>query len=260
MILRVRPARRVEGSVQAPPSKSYTHRALFASLLACGESMVRNPLVSGDTEATLSAVERLGARLEWTRGAVRVQGACGRPEPPAWIYCAGSGTTLRIATTVSSLVGEPVLLYGNETLRRRPMKPLLDALAGVGVESLSRDGYPPVAVRGPPGRGRVRVDARHSSQFATALLFIAPVAGLEVEAIGPVASRPYLDVTLRVLEAYGARFYRDGYEYFAPRGLGLRGAEFRVPGDYSSAAFMLALGAIAGRVRVEGLDPGDGPG
>lgn len=258
MILRVYPVKgQVEGSVEAPPSKSYTHRAVFAALLACGLSEVVNPLLSGDTRATIGAASRLGARLRWSKRILRVEGVCGDPRPPAWIYCAGSGTTLRIATAVSSLAGEPVLLYGDSTLRRRPMKPLLEALGSLGVEHVSRSGYPPLAVKGPLRSGRAVVDASISSQFTTALLMVAPLAGLTVETIGPVASKPYIDVTLRVLEAFGVRFDRSGYEWFQPLESGYRPARFRVPGDYSSAAFMLALGAIAGRVRVYGLDPGD---
>lgn len=258
MIMRVYPVRgQVDGSVEAPPSKSYTHRAVFAALLACGESVIADPLLSGDTRASIGAAGRLGARLELSGRVLRVEGVCGDPRPPEWIYCAGSGTTLRIATAVSSLVGEPVLLYGDSTLRRRPMQPLLDALGSLGVEHVSRGGYPPVAVKGPPGGGWVSVDASISSQFATALLVIAPLAGLTVETRGPVASKPYIDLTLGVLEAFGVKFKRSGYDWFQPAGDEYKPAAFRVPGDYSSAAFMLAVGALAGRVRMYGLDPGD---
>lgn len=258
MILRVHPAGGgVEGSVEAPPSKSYTHRAVFAALLACGESVVLNPLLSGDTRATIGAARRMGARLRLSGRALAVEGVCGEPRPPGWVYCAGSGTTLRIATAVASLIGEPVLLYGDSTLRRRPMKPLLDALAGLGVESLSRDGYPPVAVRGPAKGEAAEVDASISSQFASALLFIAPLLGATVRVRGRPASRPYIDLTLKVLEAFGAEFERSGYSLFKPRRGLYRPAAYRVPGDYSSASFMLAAGAIGGRVRVHGLDPQD---
>lgn len=258
MILRVHPLEgQVDGWVKAPPSKSYTHRALFASLLACGKSLILNPLYSGDTKASINAVSRLGAKVRASKDHLEIMGVCGHPSPPTWIDCSGSGTTLRIATAVSSLVGEPVLLYGDSTLRRRPMKPLLDALSTLGVESISRNGYPPVAVKGPPSGGTVKIDARISSQYVTALLMISPIIGLEIETIGPVASKPYIDLTFRVLEEFAVEFARDGYEWFRPLSSEYEPAVYTVPGDYSSASFMLAIGALTGRVRVVGVDAGD---
>lgn len=258
MILRVYPVdEQVDGWVEAPPSKSYTHRALFASLLACGDSLILNPLYSGDTRASLAAVERLGAGVNASRDYLKIKGVCGNPASPAWIDCAGSGTTLRIATAVSSIVGEPVLLYGDSTLRRRPMKPLLDALRSLGVDTMSRNGYPPVAVKGPPSGGVVEIDARISSQYVTALLIIAPLIGLRVETVGPVASKPYIDLTLRVFEEFGVEYARQGYEWFEPVSDGYESAVYKVPGDYSSASFMLAIGALTGRVRVVGVEADD---
>ncbi|MCE4600431.1 MAG: 3-phosphoshikimate 1-carboxyvinyltransferase [Desulfurococcales archaeon] len=254
MILRVYPVEgEVRGTLRAPPSKSYTHRAVFASLLACGVSRIEDPLVAGDTLASLEAARRFGAVIEEGGGWLRVEGVCGRVKPPMWIDCRGSGTTLRIATAIASLLDEPVLLYGDSTLRRRPMAPLLEALSSLGAGTLSRDGYPPVAVKGPISPGTVRIDASRSSQFVTGLLTIAPLAGLRVETMGPVASKPYVDLTLRVLEWFGARFHREGYRVYEPLSHGYRPAHVRIPGDYSSASFILGLAAVAGRVTVEGL-------
>lgn len=258
MILKIHPSRMdIDGRVTAPPSKSYTHRALFAALLACGTSIIWNPLYSGDTEASMRAVEKLGGRIAGSGGRLQINGVCGDPRPPAWIDCSGSGTTLRIATAVSSLVGEPVLLYGDSTLRRRPMKPLLESLRELGVETVSRNGYPPIVVKGPPKPGEVKIDASISSQYLTALLFISPIIGIVVESSGQVASKPYIDMTIRVLEEFGVVFERRGYDWFAPLSDAYEPTAFNVPGDYSSASFIMALGAIAGRVRVEGLDTGD---
>lgn len=254
MRLKVYPARGLEGAVEAPPSKSYTHRALFAALLAEGVSRLENTLVSGDTSASLHAVRRLGARVsrDWN-----VEGTAGRPRSPPWIYCRGSGTTMRIAAAVSALTPGPVTLYGDRSLNRRPMAPLISALERLGAEVLSRGGRPPLAVKGPLRGGETEVDGSISSQFVTALLMVGPVVGVAVRVSGGLRSAPYIDVTLRVLEAFGARYEREGYRFFRVEPAGLRAARFRVPGDYSSAAFMLAAGALAGRVAVRGLDPED---
>ncbi len=254
MRLKVYPTRGLEGAVEAPPSKSYTHRALFAALLAEGVSRLENLLVSGDTGASLHAVRRLGARV--SRG-WRVEGTAGSPRSPPWIHCRGSGTTMRIAAAVSALTPGPVVLYGDRSLNRRPMAPLISALRRLGAKVLSRGGRPPLAVKGPLRGGETVVDGSISSQFITALLIVGPVIGVAVKVAGRARSTPYIDVTLRVLAAFGARVEREGYRFFRVEPTGLVATRFRVPGDYSSAAFMLAAGALAGRVAVRGLDPED---
>lgn len=258
MIVRVYPSKEpVEGEVKAPPSKSHTHRAVFAALLACGESVVVNPLYSGDTEASIRAAEAFGAQITLGDGSLKAGGVCGEPAAPAKIGCGGSGTTLRFATAVASLTDEPVLIYGDATLMRRPMHPLLAALTSLGAEAVSRGGYPPIIIKGPIRPGTAAIDAGTSSQFVSALLLIAPIADVSVVTSGRPVSRPYIDMTLDVLGAFGAGFVREGYGSFRPASTGYRGTAYRVPGDWSSASFMLVLGAVAGRVRVRGLRRGD---
>ena len=248
----------IEGVIKAPPSKSYTHRVLFASLLACGESLILNPLLARDTIASINAIKKMGAEIKWLKQALRVKGVCSEITNPHWIDCKGSGTTIRIATAVSSLLKEYVLLYGDETLNNRPMYPLLKALSSVGVESISRNGYPPIVIRGPIRKSsEVIVDGSISSQFITALLMISPIANLRIRVIGEIVSRPYIDITIRVLESFGAKIRRDGYRFYESQGSGLRASIFEIPGDYSSAAFLLALGAIKGRIKVIGLNSRD---
>ncbi len=259
MLARIHPARRgVEGRIEAPPSKSYTHRALLTALLATGESKIWNPLLSGDTIATLNAARKLGARVHRNKGYISIEGVSGSPGSPPWIYCRASGTTMRLVTAISSLGSGPTVIYGDESLNRRPMKPLIDSLTSIGVKVLSRGGYPPLAVKGPlKHASRVTINPKHSSQYVSALLLISPVAGLEINVVGSLVSRPYIDITLSVMKVFGARVEREGYRYFRPLNQGYRSVEYRVPGDYSSAAFILAAGAIAGRVFVSGLDPSD---
>jgi len=252
----VHPARKpVEGVVEAPPSKSYTHRALFAALLASGESVVENQLIAGTTKRTLAAVAKFGARVS---GSV-VRGAF-PPKSPAAVYCGSSGTTLRLATAVAALAEGPVTLYGSPSLNRRPIGPLLKALESLGARTLSRSGYPPVSVKGGLGALRqeaeISIDGSASSQFVSALLLISPVLGLRIR-VSALKSAPYVDMTLRVAEAFGVKFYRDGYSFFEPASGAYRPSRFRVPGDFSSTSFVLALGALAGRVRVTGLDAND---
>ncbi|MCE4611657.1 MAG: 3-phosphoshikimate 1-carboxyvinyltransferase [Desulfurococcales archaeon] len=250
----------VKGSVRAPPSKSYTHRAVFAAMLADGTSVILYPLLSGDTLATITVSRAMGARVRVERVSERlyVEGR-GWPEWPVALYASGSATTLRVAMALASLVMEPTTLYGDDSLNRRPVEPLARALRGLGARVVtSPRGTPPVLIRGFGRKALSRnadVDAGVSSQFVTALLYIAPLLDLTVTA-RRISSRPYVMLTLRVMEGFGVKYgveWREGRVTFTPRG-SYKPAVFRVPGDWSSASFMLVAGAIAGRVRVEGVD------
>lgn len=257
-VVELRPST-LRGSASVPGSKSYTHRALLASLLARGRSLVENPLWSSDTLATLSAVEALGASVEQGSGGLMVEspGAGGLRWTPC-IDAAESGTTMRLVTGVLGLLGDTVLVYGRGRLHERPVRPLLEAMARLGVSYLlSRGCCPPHAVRGPASGGETVVDAGESSQYLSALLLLgAGLGGLEV-GVERLESRPYVDITVRVLEAYGARVERRGYEWFRVAGEP-RPSRFRVPGDWSTAAQLIAaVAAAGGSVVLQGLDPDD---
>ncbi|ACS34095.1 3-phosphoshikimate 1-carboxyvinyltransferase [Thermococcus gammatolerans] len=241
----VEPVDWLEGKVRAPPSKSYTHRAFFLALLADGESTIEEPLVSDDTEATLNAIRAFGAEADWNRVV-----------PPeelrkAEINARESGTTARISVAVASLARGRSVIDGQGRLRERPFAPLVRALRSLGV-TVRGEKLPIEVFGGMPG-GRVSVDASLSSQFVTALLILASKVGMRVE-FEKAVSKPYIEMTLRTMEAFGVTFERNGGVRVFP---GVKGTKFHVPGDYSSASFFLVAGALYGRVRVENLDPGD---
>ena len=244
----------IEGEVRAPPSKSYTHRALIASLVAGGRSRIINPLDSSDTRATASMLESLGARVEWGNNIAEVES-----EGPRWtspgINCRESGTTLRLGLGTASLLDKPVLLYGEGRLHKRPVKPLLQALAGLGASYVDSGGYPPVAIRGPIAPGQTIVDAWESSQYVSSLLLAASRYDSEsVVYVKNPTSKGYIDVTVKVIEAYGGSVERIGYREFRVRGP-LAPREYMVPGDWSSGASILAVASAAGgRVRVTSLE------
>lgn len=258
--LRVKPSR-LEGSVVAPPSKSYTHRALAVALLARGKSEVLNPLRSSDTEATMEAVKTFGGRLDEVEGGLRVKGTGGRLEPKSnLIHVGNSGTTLRFFSAIAALSPKPVGLTGDRSILARPMGPLVEALNQLGARARCEGprGRPPVVVEGRLRGGEAELDAGLSSQFLSALLLACPYAEEEVELhVVGLRSKPYVEITLEVLEEAGARVKRDkeltefripGRQVFCP-------SKFKIPGDFSSAAFLLAAGALAGEgVRVKNLD------
>lgn len=242
----ITPVDEVKGEIKAPPSKSYTHRVYFLALLADEPSKGINPLSSDDTDASLDAIKKFGASVEG-----------GRIAPPleikgAQIDARESGTTARFSLGVAAISEENSLIDGRGRLRERPFAPLVNALRSLGVE-VSGERLP-ISVRGGVKGQSVRIDASLSSQFVSSLLLLGSRVGLEVEVLNPV-SRPYIEMTLRTMRAFGVDFERDGNRFIiAP---GVKGTAFEVPGDYSSASFFLAAGALYGRVRVWGLDPGD---
>jgi len=247
----------VAGAVEAPGSKSWAHRLLLLALLARGPSRLSNLPRGDDVEATLRAVEAFGAKVTRSGGTVSV-------EPPSrlrWPRCidAGeSGTTARLVAAPASLLDKPVLVYGRGRLHRRPVRPLLEALGGLGVAWLDTGSCcPPYVVRGPARGGRAVVDAGLSSQFLSSLLILAAgLGGLEVEATG-VSSRPYVDITVEALRLAGVSVVRMGYTLFRVEGRPA-GVEARIPGDWSSAAPLLAAAAASGgEVLVTGLEPRD---
>ncbi len=258
MKLRVRPSR-VHGRVRAPPSKSYTHRAVLLGVLSGGPCRIENPLLSEDTEATLVGVEALGATVERLPGAVRV--ACPRlhvPEHP--IDARNSGTTLRLLSGAVALLRGTTVLTGDASLRARPMGPLVEALNRLGAtaRALGEGGRPPVEVTGPLRGGNVTVPGSVSSQFLSSLLIACPLAprDTDLEVTPPILSEPYIEITQFMLRRFGVSVSGGGTRFRIPGGQRYIPCDVTVPGDFSSAAFPLVAAAISqGDVTVEGLDP-----
>jgi 3-phosphoshikimate 1-carboxyvinyltransferase len=242
----------VAGRASAPPSKSYTHRAILAAGYADG-AVVRDPLVSADTEATMRAVEAFGGDV--TRqddGSLAVDGFDGEPEVPADVIdCANSGTTMRLVTATASLADGLTVLTGDESLRSRPQGPLLDALDQLGgrAESTRNNGQAPLVVGGPIVGGTAAIPGDVSSQFITALLMAGAVtdAGVDVTLQTELKSAPYVDITREVLDDFGvtARETERGFSVQGSQRYRPAGGEYAVPGDFSSMSYLLAAGAIA---------------
>lgn len=258
------PAGHLDGRVVAPTSKSLTNRLLVVAALARGESALHAPLESDDTAAMLDGLDALGVRWRRAGGAVVVEGSGGALGPARRPLDARlSGTTLRYLTAVSLLVAGSVVLDGAEPLRRRPIAPLLEALAALGADVASDDGHAPVRItgHGVPG-GRVVVDARASSQFATALLLVAPYArgDLLVEVTG-VAAAGYVALTTEVMARFGAHVDdRGAGSYLVAGGTGYDGRDEVVEHDASAAVHLFALAlAAGGRVTVENAGPTSQP-
>ena len=261
----------VSGTARAPPSKSYTHRAILAAGYADGARVV-DPLDSADPRATAGAVEAFGGAFEEEGGDFVVEGFDGRPEVPSdVINCENSGTTMRLVTATAALADGLTVLTGDESLRSRPQGPLLDAIEQLGgrAESTRGNGQAPLVIGGPVDGGRVSIPGDVSSQFITALLMAGAVTdeGVRIDLETELKSAPYVDVTLEVLDAYGVDAHEvdaqktesgeGGYAVEGGQRYSPEGGEYRVPGDFSSISYLLAAGTVAGdeEVVVEGAQP-----
>jgi len=275
----------VAGRARAPPSKSYTHRAILAAGYAEG-ALVRDPLVSADTRATMRAVETYGGSVVDTGGseeadgsvedptlgvggdtdALAVDGFGGRPAVPADVIdCANSGTTMRLTAATAALADGTTVLTGDASLRSRPQGPLLDAIEQLGgrAESTRNDGQAPLVVTGPVDGGRVSIPGDVSSQYITALLMAGAVTetGIEVDLETDLKSAPYVDITIEVLDAFSvdATATDDGFRVDGGQSYEPADGEYHVPGDFSSISYLLAAGALAGDpdegVRIAGAQP-----
>lgn len=248
----------VSGGVAVPPSKSYTHRAITISALGPGGS-VKRPLLSADTRATIAAAQALGARIEGEEE-LMVTGVGGEPSTPDDVIDVdNSGTTLRIISAVAALT-DGAVLTGDASIRRRPNGPLLKSLNDLGGEafSIKKNDCAPLVVRGRIRGGRTVLDGRVSSQFLSALLISCPLAEDDAEIVidGELKSRPYAEITLEMLEEAGAEVETDFERFFIPGGQRYRLEDYTVPGDFSSASYLLAAAAVTGsRLSVRGLRP-----
>ncbi len=251
----------VKGTVNAPPSKSYTHRAIAIAALS-KKATVHNPLISEDTKATIRATEAFGATVESKNDSLLITGFDGKLKIPDNVLdVANSGTTLRIMTAVSSLVDGATVLTGDASIRTRPNTPLLNALNDLGavVFSTRNNGLAPIVVRGKMKGGKVQIDGSMSSQFISALLIACPFAENETTVLikGELKSRPYVNITIDMLKDAGASITVDekANSFTIPPKQKYDMRSYNVPGDFSSASYMIAAGALCGDVTIKNLYP-----
>ena len=246
------------GTVTAPPSKSFTHRAMVLGALTRSRFSLKSPLMSDDTRATLEALQQMGAAVDVHPNYVRIHlEELKAPSEP--VDARNSGTTIRLMTGLASLLPETTTLTGDASLTKRPMGPLMDALTQLGASCIyiGRPGRPPLRVNGPIDRPSAEVKGDVSSQFVSSLLVACTQKenDTDITVNGPITSRPYVDITLDMLERFGARVEETESGFQIPGRQSLKRESYAVPGDYSSAAFLLAAGAITGgKVAVRQLD------
>jgi len=245
----------VSGTVFAPASKSFMQRAVACALLCGSETRIHNPSLSADGKAALGLAAGLGADVEVKDKIVVIRpGAHGLEH---LLNAGESGLSLRLFTPIAALRAEQLEIGATGSLLRRPVGMMRAPLHRLGVDFSSTDGFPPVQVRGPLKGGQVQVDASVTSQFLSGLLIALPVCEGESEIlVSRMTSRPYVDMTLQVLERFDIHWQVVEGEPLLFRvsgGTSFHCPDFTVPGDWSGAAGLLVAGALAGSVTVNGL-------
>lgn len=253
----------VRGSIRPPGSRSITNRALVVAALADGESTLQSVGLSDDTHVCAQALRTVGIPVDIDEAGLRmrVTGCAGQVPPgPRDVNTGESGTATRFITALLAAGRGRYRIDGSARMRQRPIQDLLDGLAALGVRATSEagTGCPPVVVdtSGLAG-GSVRLSGAVSSQYLSGLLMAAPAAAgaVTIDVAGEMVSKPYVDMTLAVMAAFGVEVARDGYAWFevsAPASY--RARTYAVEPDASSASYFLAAAAATGgRVTVDGL-------
>ncbi|MGO9452676.1 MAG: 3-phosphoshikimate 1-carboxyvinyltransferase [Candidatus Binataceae bacterium] len=241
--------------VSLPGSKSITNRALLLAAMASGRSVLESVLISDDTHYMTSALRALGFHVDVDEAARRiaVDGLGGAiPASSADLFVGGAGTAMRFIVGFLTLGQGRYRVDGNQRMRQRPIGPLLDAIQQLGASVYDeRDNRcPPVIVdnrRGAFSGGETSIDARNSSQFVSAMLMPAAFwpRGLKLHLLGE-AGRPFIDMTLRLMEVWGARSHEDGDVITVPGGQTYEARSFMVEPDASAANYFAAAAALCG--------------
>jgi 3-phosphoshikimate 1-carboxyvinyltransferase len=243
------------GTVRLPGSKSISNRVLLLAALSHGQTTVHDLLASDDTAVMLAALKQLGCSVQ-QNGETAVIGGLGGQliARQAKLFLGNAGTAMRPLTAALALLGGEFELSGVPRMHERPIGDLVDALRqlGCGIDYLGNDGFPPLRLR--PGTLKldqpIRVRGDVSSQFLTALLLALPLVAerdIHIDVVGELISRPYIEITLNLLQRFGIDVQRDGWQRFTiPAGSRYQSpGEIHVEGDASSASYFIALGAIA---------------
>ena len=262
--LHLKAAHKVSGNITLPGSKSISNRTLLLAALASGTTEIKDLLASDDTDRMLEALQMLGVEIRKT-GAndYSVTGTNAEFKvKQADLFLGNAGTAFRPLTAALAFSNGHYTLSGVPRMHERPIGDLVDALrlAGAQIEYLSNEGFPPLKISPATTQNHKPIHIRGdvSSQFLTALLMALPLTGKEftIEVVGELISKPYIEITLNLMEKFGVKVQRDGWQRFTipANSAYLSPGRYYVEGDASSASYFLAAGAIGGGpVRVIGI-------
>ena len=255
-----------QGTVTLPGSKSISNRVLLLAALCQGTTTLHDLLDSDDTRVMLNALRAMGCAVQVDGSTVRITGLGGQtPAAELDLFMGNAGTAMRPLTAALALMGTQARLHGVARMHERPIGDLVDALRQLGcaIDYTGQEGFPPLHLKGHSGLkldAPIQVRGDVSSQFLTALLLALPLVAktnVVIEVVGELISKPYIDITLNLLQRFGVTVEREGWQRFTIPA----GSRYTSPGvlhveaDASSASYFIALGAIASKdgVRIQGV-------
>jgi 3-phosphoshikimate 1-carboxyvinyltransferase len=243
-----------QGSITAPPSKSFMQRAIAIALLAKGKTTLTNTLLNNDTKSALNMAEGLGATINVFKNEITILGSKGIKHHS--LSAGESGLGIRCFVPIASLFNEKVTFNGTGSLKNRPLGMLEEPLKDLGAKVNTSNGFLPVNVQGPIKGGDIIVDGCISSQVLTGMLIALPkVKNNSVIGVIDLKSKPYVDMTLQIIEDFGGEITNQNYETFHVEGnQTYLGRNYEIEGDWSGIAFHLVGAAISGSVEVTGIN------
>ena len=257
MKLKIIPTTKLQGEITAPPSKSYSHRAFVASSLAKGVSIIKNPLISGDVEVTIDILKSIGHRISRvSEDTYMVKSNMGTIKPiKKLLDCKNSGTSIRIFCALAMLIDGGLSFSGEFLKRKRPIIPLLNALEYIGGNYNLTEKILRIKRKG-KGCNAIELPGNISSQFVSALLMMCPLLNckktnsITIKITSPIVSYPYVKITLDVLSSFGIIIQESLDDnkvgkYVITCGQNYRAQTFEIPGDFSSASFIIVAAIIS---------------
>lgn len=244
----INPLKNINAAVRLPGSKSFSHRYLVAAALSNGVSLLRNMLAANDIDATINVVRALDVPVTVEKNIMAVYGHGGRLKALRPLLVGESGTTARLALALAALSADYCQIDGSERMRERPMEDMVQALRDLGCDLDTAPGNRlPITLRGKALKGgRVTLDCGKSSQYLSALLMIAPLLyrGLTITITGELVSKPYVEMTMSVMRAFGIKVRQHEKVFRVPGDQKYQSGDFTVETDASQASYFWAAAAV----------------
>lgn len=235
--------------ISIPGSKSYTNRALFIATLSGSKVKITNPLISDDTRAMINCLKTLGIKILIRDNHLEVLNNIKSIKNLLFNLDANeSGTTIRFLLALATIIPGVKTLHGKEGLNKRPIGDLVEGLRQLGadIKYLGKEGYPPVIVSSSKlNPGTIKIKGSISSQYISAILMVAPLVGeVTIQVVGKQISKPYIDMTIDIMEKFGAQVTKKHKDYIVQEGQRYNAKRYVVEGDLSSASYFLAIAAL----------------
>ncbi len=246
----------LSGTVQAPPSKSYAHRAVISAFLSGNECKIKNLHLSADISATLDCAAQLGAKWKYNEKThIASMEKAEAPSSAPMLDCGESGSTLRFFIPIAMAMASEASFTGHGRLMERPLDPYFEIFKAKNIKYVLKDGV--LSVKGRLASGAYEIDGTVSSQFITGLLFALPLldGDSEIKIKGELTSKAYIDITLDVMKKFGIEIKNENYSSFIIKGnQKYKAQSYTVEGDFSNGAFWLVAGALGCDITCKGLE------